>query len=159
MAAQTGNTLRATTSVVWFYTGIQVSLFNGVLSAQLELDGVKATFDSLQAKMMSRVRRHCGGLGRQSKPDNLGLLLEQYGLQPAWELPGMAINLALVDNEPEAIANFTIQKVTNAEMQMQWARIVAVGSGFPDVAIDAVVRLEAGLADSQIGHNIAISDC
>ena len=144
-----GNTLCATTSVVWFYTGIQVSLFNGVLSAQLKLDGVKATFDSLQAKIDEHGAPALWWIGPQSKPDNLGLLLEQYGLQPAWELPGMAINLALVDNEPETIANFTIQRVSNAEMQMLWARIVAAGSGFPDVAIDAVVRLEAALSDPQ----------
>jgi len=47
------------------------------------------------------------------------------------------------------IANFTIQKVSNAEMQALWARIAAVGTGFPDVATDALARLEAALVDPQ----------
>ncbi len=143
------STLQATPNVVWFYTGIQVSLFNGVLSARLEPDGVKATFDSLQAKIDEEGAPALWWIGPQSKPDNLGSLLEQYGLQPAWELPGMAIDLALVDNEPEAIANFTVQKTSNAEMQALWARIAGVGSDFPDAATDALARLEAALADPQ----------
>ena len=38
-----GSTLQATPDVVWFYTGIPVPLFNGVLSARLEPSGVMAT--------------------------------------------------------------------------------------------------------------------
>jgi hypothetical protein len=141
------STLQATSDVVWFYTGIQVSLFNGVLSAQSKPEGVKATIDSLQARIDEQGAPALWWIGPRSKPDNLGSLLEQYGLQPAWELPGMAIDLALVDHNPETTANFTIQKVSNAEMQALWARIAAVGTGFPDAATDELVRLEATLAD------------
>jgi hypothetical protein len=143
------STLQATSNVVRFYTGIQVSLFNGVLSAQLKTDGVEATFDSLQAKIDEQGAPALWWVGPQSKPDNLKLLLEHFGLHPAWELPGMAIDLVLVDSKLESISNFTIQEVRNAEMQALWARIAAVGTGFPDAATDALARLEAVLADPQ----------
>jgi GNAT superfamily N-acetyltransferase len=114
----------------------------------LERNDVKAICDSLQAKIDEQGAPALWWTGPQSKPDDLGSLLEQYGLQPAGEVPGMAINLALVDDKPETITNFTIQKVSNTEMQMLWARIAAIGTGFPDVAADTV-RLEAALTDPQ----------
>jgi ribosomal protein S18 acetylase RimI-like enzyme len=54
-----------------------------------------------------------------------------------------------VDDKPETITNFAIQNVRNVETQALWARIVAVGTGFPDVAADALVRLETTLTDPQ----------
>ena len=124
-----GSTLQATSDVVWFYTGIQDPLFNGVLYAKLNPDGVEAILDSLQAKIDEQGAPALWWIGPQSKPDHLGSLLEQHGLQPAGEVPGMAVNLGLVDDEPKMIANFTIQKVSNTEMQALWAQIVAIGTG------------------------------
>lgn len=144
-----GSTLHSTSNVVWFYTGIQVPLFNGVLSARLKPDDVKATFDSLQAKITERGAPALWWIGPQAKPDNLGSLLEQLGLQPAGEVPGMAIDLAGMDDKPSTLANFTIQKVNNAEMQSLWARIAGVGSGFPDVVSEAMAQAESTLTDPQ----------
>jgi len=144
-----GSTLQATSNAVWFYTGIQDPLFNGVLYAKLNLDGVEAILDSLQAKIDEQGAPALWWIGPQSKPDHLGSLLEQHGLQPAGELPGMAVNLGLVDDEPEMITNFTIQKVSNTEMQALWAQIAAIGTGFPDVVVEAMARVEATLTDPQ----------
>ena len=144
-----GSTLEMTPDLVWFYTGIPFPLFNGVLSAELTPDGVKETFDSLQAKIDEQGAPAFWWVGPQSKPDHLGSLLEQHGLQPVENLPGMAIDLMLLDNEPEMLPNFTIQKVGNVEMQALWARVATVGTGFTDVAIEAAVKLETTLADPQ----------
>jgi GNAT superfamily N-acetyltransferase len=144
-----GSVLHATSDVVWFYTGIQDPLFNGVLSAKLEPAGVKATVDSLQAKIDEHGAPALWWIGPQSKPDSLGSLLEQHGLQLAGEVPGMAVDLAYVESRPETIARLAIQKVSDAKMQTLWARIAAVGTGFPDVAVDAMARLEATLTGPQ----------
>lgn len=146
----TGSTLESTPTVVWFYTGIQSPLFNGVLSAAaLKPADVKATLDRLRAKIAEYGAPALWWIGPQSKPNNLGSLLEQHGLQPAGEVPGMAVDLAGLENKPETIANFTIQKVSNPEMQTLWARIAGVGTGFPDVATEAMARVEATLTDPQ----------
>lgn len=144
-----GCTLQVTANVAWFYTGIQVPLFNGVLSAKMKPEGVKATFDSLQAKIVEQGALAFWWVGPQAEPNDLGARLEQYGLQPAGEIPGMALDLRAVDNEPEMTPSFTIQKVSNAEMQRLWARIAGVGTGFPDVVTEAIVRVEATLDDPQ----------
>lgn len=144
-----GSTLHVTPEVVWFYTGIAVPLFNGVLSARLEPDRVKAVFDSLQAKIETQGAPAFWWVGPQSKPDQLGPLLEQLGLPAAGEVPGMALDLGWLDNQAETIANFTIQKVNTPELQRPWAKIAGVGTGFPDVATEAMTRMEATLTDPQ----------
>jgi ribosomal protein S18 acetylase RimI-like enzyme len=143
----TGSTLQVTPSVVWFYTGIQVPLYNGVLSARLKPDDVKATFDILQVKITERGAPALWWIGPQAKPDNLRSLLEQLGLQPAAEVPGMAFDLAMMDDRPETISDFTILRVDSAERQALWARIAGTGTGFPDAATDAMVQIETTLSD------------
>jgi GNAT superfamily N-acetyltransferase len=140
-----GCTLRATPDVVWFYTGIQVPLFNGVLSANLRPDGVQAICGDIQAKIEEQGAAAFWWVGPRSKPKNLGSLLERCGAESAGEVPGMAMELASLDDKPEPITGFTIEKIGNLEMRALWARIAAVGTGFPDVAADAMVRLEATL--------------
>jgi GNAT superfamily N-acetyltransferase len=144
-----GCTLQLTPDAVWFYTGIQTPLFNGVVSAKLNPENVKATFDSLQRKIDEKGSPALWWIGPQSQPDHLDTLFEPYGLQPAGEVPGMAIDLELLDNKLEMIPNFVIQKVDTTEMQARWARTAAVGTGFPDVAVEAMEQLEVTMTDPQ----------
>jgi ribosomal protein S18 acetylase RimI-like enzyme len=144
-----GSTLHATSDVVWFYTGIQVAVFNGVLSARLTPNGLKATHDRLQAKINEQGAPALWWIGPGSKPDHIGALLEEYGLEPAGETPGMAIDLAEVDSKPGTIPNLTIEKVSDTEMQTLWGRICSAGMGVSEAAIDALARLEATLSDPQ----------
>lgn len=142
-----GNTWQATSDVVWFYTGVPVPLFNGVLSTKLKPEGLKTTFDAIQKKIDEQAAPAFWWIGPQSKPDNISALLELYGLQPAGEIPGMVIDLSSIENTLVTIPNFTIQKVSSVEMQLLWAQLAGMGSGFPAVATEALARLEVTLAD------------
>jgi len=144
-----GCTLQSMPNIVWFYTGIQVALFNGVISVKMKNDDVQTTVDSLQSKINERGAPALWWLGPQSTPENLGTLLEQHGLQSAGEIPGMAADLAVVNSASKTIENFMIEKVSNAEMQALWARVVAVGTGFSDTATNELAQLEATLTDPQ----------
>ncbi len=142
-----GCTLVSTSSIVWFYTGIQDSLFNGVLSARLKPEDIKPTIDTLQSKIDEQGTPALWWVGPESNPDDLGSLLEGLGLKFEGEVPGMAIDLGVLGGKPETPRNFTIRKVDNPEMQTLWARIAAVGNSFPQVTADALVRLESTLSD------------
>ena len=141
-----GCALQATPEVVWFYTGIPDPLLNGVLSAELTPEGVKATVDTLQAKIDAQGAPVFWWVGPRSRPDDLGTLLERYGLQPAGEIPGMAIDLELVGPLRETVAGFSIKKVIDVEMQRLWAQTAAVGTEFPPAAAEAMARVEATLS-------------
>jgi len=142
-----GCTLYASCDVVWFYTGIPHPVFNGVLFARLNPFEIKATVERLQAKIREQGAPALWWIGPQSQPTQLGALLEQHGLHPAGCVPGMAIELAGMENQVQMLPGFTIQKVNTKEMQAVWARIAAVGTGFSDSAADALVQLEATLSD------------
>ena len=144
-----GSILQATADVVWFYTGLQVPLFNAVMSVRLSPDRVKTTVDSVQAKIAELGAPALWWIGPQAQPEHLGSLLEQLGLQRSGEVPGMAIDLALLGDQPEMLAGFTIQKVRGMELQSLWAKIVSRGTGYSDTVADAVARLEATLTDPQ----------
>lgn len=144
-----GCTLQLTKEVIWFYTGISVAAFNGVLFAQLHPKKIKATVDGLQAKIQKQGAPALWWIGPQSSPAQLGPLLEQLGLQPVGEVRGMAIELAKLENTPQLLAGFTLHKVTTKPMQALWAKIAAVGLGFSDIARAALARLEATLSDPQ----------
>ena len=144
-----GCTLQSTPNVVWFYTGIQVALFNSVISAKIRYEDVKPTVDSLQAMIDQRGAPALWWIGPKSTPENLGELLEKHGMQSAGEIPGMAANLAEMNSMPKSIENFRMEKVKNVEMQALWARIAAVGTGFSDTASAEMTQVEAKLIDPQ----------
>jgi len=144
-----GCTLHASPDIVWFYTGVPVPLFNGVLFVQSNAHAVKAIVDRLHAKIAAQGAPALWWIGPQSQPTQLGSVLEQYGLHPAGEVPGMAIELAALGNERTFPSGLTIQKVTTTEMQAAWARTAAVGSGFSESAADALVQLETMLSEPE----------
>jgi GNAT superfamily N-acetyltransferase len=141
--------LRATPEVVWFYTGVPVALFNGVVFARLEPDGLRATYADLQAKITAHGAPALWWIGPQATPANIGSLLVGLGAQPAGEVPGMAIDLAALDDRQDPLVGFTIKKVTDAQSQTLWARIAGAGTGFPAAATEALAQIEGRLNDPQ----------
>jgi GNAT superfamily N-acetyltransferase len=143
-----GGVLHATPEVVWYYSGIPLPMFNGVLHASLAPEGVAEVARSLQALIDERRTPALWWIGPQSRPDQLRRLLAQQGLRPAGEVPGMAMDLALLGDAPETIDGFTMQRVDGPEARVVWAQTAGAGTEFPDAATDAMARLEAGLTDS-----------
>ncbi len=142
-----GTTFRATPRVVWLYTGVQVPILNGVLSVNLEVDEVKPIFDELQTRIDEQGAPAVWNIGPQSRPDNIGTLLKQYGVQQSWEMPAMAVDLATVGEEQQTTAGLVIRKVETAEMRRQWSRTLCAGNGASDAVADAIERLHLALPD------------
>ena len=143
-----GNTLISTTEVTWFYTGIQVPLFNGVLAPHLSPDGVAATLTALQSRVDAQRAPALWWLGPDAAPHDLERRLTQHGLQPAGDVPGMAVDLGRLDAHGAAPPDATITKVTTIEMRAVWAHIAGAGSGFSPEATDALVRLETSVGEA-----------
>jgi GNAT superfamily N-acetyltransferase len=143
-----GCTLQQAGDAVWFYTGIPHPLFNGVPSAILDANDVQSTIDGLQAMINAQGAPAFWWLGPGTKPDDLGLTLERRGLEPVGEVPGMALNLHSMDSRLPEIAGFSVEKVGNETQQALWARVAAIGTGFPNNAVDAMEKIEVTLCDS-----------
>jgi GNAT superfamily N-acetyltransferase len=134
--------------VAWFHTGIPYPLFNGVAHAMLSPEAVQPVIDILGGHIRKDGTSGLWWVGPQSKPEDLGAMLEEAGLQPIGETPAMAADLASLDSEPSSIAGFSIETVRGAEMQGLWARTAAIGTEAPPEAVDALERLEATITDA-----------
>lgn len=142
-----GSAMISTSNVFWFYTGIQTPLFNGLLAVRLNEDEVKATIDTLQARIDEKGAPALWWIGPLSKPDNITFLLEKSGLQHDGEVPAMVCDLNTMDHELDILPNFTVRKVHTGELQTQWARTAGIGFGFLDNVTDELVNLETTLTD------------
>jgi hypothetical protein len=154
-----GCRLERTRDIVWFYTGIQHPLFNGVVSVKSPMAELEGTFEQLKQTIASQGAPALWWIGPQSVPEDLGSVLLKRGLQPAGEVPGMALDLDLLGDEPRVLADFTITKVNTVEMQEKWAQTTAVGTGFSDTAADTMARIEATLADPAYRAQTVILGC
>lgn len=143
-----GGFYQSTAHIVQFYSGVNNALFNGVVYAKLKTNEIKATVEYLQSMINAQGSPAIWWLGPSSEPENLGSLLETYGLHSAGESPGMAVDLDEINNMPEKIEGFVIQKVSNKKMQDLWARTAAIGSDFPNSA-DELAKLEITLNNPQ----------
>jgi len=144
-----GCAMQQSPEVMWFYTGVPHPLFNGVHAAALKAADCQPVLESLGAHIAARGAPAMWWIGPRSNPDALQARLVQHGLEPLGEIPGMAIDLATLADGPATLADFTVERVENAQQQALWARIAATGTGFSAVAIDDLEKLEATLNDAR----------
>lgn len=142
-----GSAIQQTPDVLWFYTGVPHPLFNGVHAAVLDAADCGPIADALHAQIEARGAPAMWWIGPRSKPDALQTVLVQHGLEPLGEIPGMAVELAVLANEPATVANFAVERVASVEQQALWARIAAIGTEFSTAAVEALENLEATLDD------------
>lgn len=138
----TGAELYFDKKLVWIYTGIATPLFNGVVNANLSPHGVKIVVDAIRVRIAVRGAPAFWWIGPLSRPGNIGKLLEQHGLKAAGSAPGMAVELASLQDRPNPIAGFEMKKVEGADMRSIWGRIAGAGTGFSQAAVAALERLE-----------------
>ncbi len=133
--------------VAWFYTGIPYPLFNGVAHVALPADAVRPVVDRLSGHIKKHGAPGLWWVGPQSRPGDLGTMLENAGLQSIGETPAMAMDLAAL-GAPPAVERFAMETVQSAATQALWARTAAIGTEAPPAAVDALERLEAIIVDA-----------
>ncbi len=144
-----GCTLQVAPGVVWVYTGIPTPLFNCVLLSDAGAADVQATADAVRAKIDARGVPAMWWVGPQAGQDDVAPRLERIGLAPTGEVPGMALDLALLDDAHEALPGFTVERVQGTVMQALWGHTAGIGTGFPDEASAALAQVEATLHDPE----------
>jgi hypothetical protein len=88
-----GCAMQQSPDVLWFYTGVSHPLFNGVQAAALKVSDGQRVLECLGAHIAARDAPAMWWIGARSNPDALQSLLEQHGLEPPGEIPGMAHDL------------------------------------------------------------------
>ncbi len=86
--------------VTWFATGLPDPLFNGVMSAHLAPEETGLRIDDLLAEFRKRGLPLEWTVGASTVPQDLGRQLQAKGLTHLLEVPGMAMDLAQLPEEP-----------------------------------------------------------
>jgi GNAT superfamily N-acetyltransferase len=126
-------------------TGVSEPLFNGVFRARLDPDAVDSAITTTLAQVASRQVPMFWWVGPSTRPADLGSHLERHGFTHAGNSPAMALDLRTLLEEPPSIPGLVVAAVEDFETLRTWARVAAIGTGFPEPFQEELVKLELGV--------------
>ncbi len=115
----------------WFMSDIPSPLFNGVLHARLAPDSLEARIQEITANFKSRDKSMLWWTGPATRPDGLGDHLQACGLLHLEDLPGMAMDLAILNKDLPTNPAVTIKRVGGPDDLDQWVRLLATNFEVP----------------------------
>lgn len=123
--------------IMWSMTDIPFPLFNSIMRAQLPPERIDTTIQTIIAQAESRNVPLLWWTGPTTQPAELGRHLERHGFVSEGQMPGMAVDLANLKENPPMPSGLTVQQVRDDETLKQWSQVCAAGFGMPDFAADA----------------------
>jgi GNAT superfamily N-acetyltransferase len=123
-----GGMLRDEAGLLWFETGVPLSIFNGVLRTQLEAEKLSAVVDRVIAHFQRRQLPFEWNVGPTSWTQDLNQILLDHGMVHEEDEPGMAADLHALHEEAADVPNLLIQEVTSDEQLRQWSRTWGCGA-------------------------------
>jgi GNAT superfamily N-acetyltransferase len=126
-------------------TGTSEPLFNGVFRASLPPGAVDGAIAGTLARVASRRVPMFWWVGPSTRPADLGTRLERQGFANAGNSPAMAVDLRALSEEPSRIPGLSVAPVGDLDELRRWARVAAIGTGFPERFYEELVALEVGV--------------
>jgi ribosomal protein S18 acetylase RimI-like enzyme len=123
--------------IKWSMTDIPFPLFNSILRAQLAPEKIDVTIQSIISEAKSQNVPLLWWTGPATQPSDLGSHLERHGFVREGQMPGMAVDLANLNENLPMPGGLTIEQVRDDETRKQWIHVFAAGFEVPDFAADA----------------------
>ncbi len=130
--------------VTWFATGLPDPLFNGVMTATLAEGDVDRRIDDLRTEFRSRKLPLEWTVGSSTVPPNLGTNLRAKGLAHLLVVPGMALDLRRLPDEPLP-RGLTIRRAVNRRDLEACIRIAASTFQIAEALVPRLVDIELGM--------------
>ncbi len=134
--------------VTWFATGVADPLFNGVMTAHLAPHAVAGKIDELLAEFRKRRLPLEWTVGASTVPQDLGRHLQAKGLTHELVVPGMAMDLAQLPDEPWP-GNFAIERVENRRDLESFIRIFAATFQINEAHVPRIVDIEMDMSSDR----------
>lgn len=115
-------------------SGVPAPVCNGVFRARLDPETAGAEIDLALAPFRSRQLPMIWWTGPSSRPQDLGRRLEDRGLVHAGDAPGMALDLASIDDRVQAPPELRIQSVATVRTLRHWLTVFEAGFDMPGPA-------------------------
>ena len=118
-------------------TDIPSALFNSIVDARLAPEQVDATIQSIVSDARSRNVPVLWWIGPSTQPADLGKHLEKHGFADGGEEPGMAVDLANLNESLPAPAGLSFQLAQDDASWRQWsvAMVLGFGASSPDALV------------------------
>lgn len=154
--ARAHGTVRERDGITAIVTRLPAAEFNGVFRTTLPADLTPDQADARIGETLDWLRAQgepfCWYITHTTAPADLPLLLEARGLRLTYSSPGMAVDLAALNEDAPAPAGLEIAPIREARELPLWVRTSSAGFGIPetlDAAVLAVFdRLDLGPAPS-----------
>lgn len=130
----------------WVLTGLPTAKLNVVLRTQAEAGSVDTTIEDTLAYFRSKnLAQVSWWVEPDTRPEDMGRHLAAHGLTYAEGIPGMAVDLSVLNENPRTPSGLTIEPVRDIEALKQWAHVSRVGFGFAETCEDTWRDMFTGL--------------
>jgi len=119
-------------------TDIPMSVFNGVMDAQLATGQVDNTIQSIIADAATRNIPIRWWIGPSTQPKDLGIYLEKSGFILDEVSPNMAVELVTLNETLPKPPKFSVQLAEDSRTWQIWSRTLAAGFEAPASAVHVV---------------------
>lgn len=136
-----GARLHTTPEADWFRSNVALSMFNGIIHAQLEPKHLDEQIERLLEPFSADGLPMTWLLGPSSRPNDLESRLIQHGLHLDQHLPAMVLDLQALPTDESLPPGITGKIVKNQREMESWIHVVATGSGFPDFVATILLNL------------------
>jgi GNAT superfamily N-acetyltransferase len=131
-------------------TDIPMALFNSIMDARLAHEEVDATIQTLVSDAGSRGVPVMWWIGPSTQPVDLGEHLKKHGFMLNEDSPGMAVDLAKLNEKLISPEGFSIQQAQDDDAFWQWSRTCLLAFGAPPTAELAMKAWHDLLAFSKV---------
>lgn len=126
-------------------TGLPFALMNGVYRAHLTPETLEPALAATLAALETWQVPLLWWVGPTAQPADLGAYLEDRGFVRAGDTPGMAVDLMELPEDRPLPPDLRIESVEDEQTLETWARVAAIGTGFPESIQQEFVELELGV--------------
>jgi len=124
----------------WYITpNVPHAIFNHVYFTRLpQEEDVDVRIEELRNHFASHQLPLTWSVGPFSRPSDLGSHLESHGLRCEEESPGMALDLKALNEDIAFPSELAIERVSNAEVLMEFVEVMRVGFEMPEFTAAAL---------------------
>lgn len=140
--------------ITWFATGLRDPLFNGVMTAHLAPTELDARIDAMIAEFRRRDLPLEWTVGTSTRPRDLGARLEAKGLRNRLVVPGMAMDLQKLPDEPLP-RGLTVHRATTPADLETCTRVFAANFQIAEGLVPRLVEIEQGLPPDHRENTVA----
>jgi GNAT superfamily N-acetyltransferase len=132
-----------TPDVRWYMTpGVPFPLFNHIYLTRVpHEEDVDARIEEVLGHFSEHQIPFMWSVGPFSRPSALGSHLVSHGLRRVEELSGMAVDLKVLNEDSPFPSELAIERVSNAEVLMEFVEVMRVGFEMPEFTVDGLFEV------------------